>query len=79
MLICSQGWQSQICDSAQEFLAQPRPFVPSVLFLAFSDSNGLKFKRESPENAWRRLDLLRLNSVFGKLPRNRLSVEVFVA
>jgi FixJ family two-component response regulator len=35
-LIRSRGWQPQLCNSAQEFLARPRPFVPSTLILAFS-------------------------------------------
>lgn len=53
--ISSQGWQPQTCDSAREFLARPRPFVPSSLILAFSrtDSSGLEVQkriaRECPE------------------------------
>jgi FixJ family two-component response regulator len=55
LLICSYGWQPQIYDSAREFLARPRPFVPSSLILAFSptDSSGLEVQRrivrECPE------------------------------
>jgi FixJ family two-component response regulator len=55
LLIRSQGWELQSCDSAREFLARPRPFVPSALILAFSsaDSNGLELQkriaRECPE------------------------------
>jgi FixJ family two-component response regulator len=46
-LILSQGWQPQTCDSVSEFLARPRPSVPSCLILAFSssDSNGLEIQR----------------------------------
>jgi FixJ family two-component response regulator len=48
LLIYSQGWRPQTCDSAQEFLARPRPSVPSSLILAFSstDSSGLKVQRQ---------------------------------
>jgi FixJ family two-component response regulator len=55
LLICSYGWQPQIYDSAREFLARPRPLVPSSLILAFSptDSSGLEVQkrivRECPE------------------------------
>jgi FixJ family two-component response regulator len=47
MLIRSQGWEPQACESAQEFLGRPRPVVPSVLILAFSstDSNGLEIQK----------------------------------
>lgn len=47
LLIRSQGWQSQTCGSAQEFLALPRPLVPSCLILAFSstDSSGLEVQK----------------------------------
>lgn len=47
LLILSQGWQPQSCDSAEEFLARPRQFVPSSLILAFSctDSNGLEVQK----------------------------------
>ena len=47
LLILSQGWQPQICGSVREFVAQPRPFVPSSLILAFSstDSNGLEAQK----------------------------------
>jgi FixJ family two-component response regulator len=48
LLILSQGWQPHTCDSVSEFLAQPRPSVPSCLILAFSstDSNGLEVQRK---------------------------------
>jgi FixJ family two-component response regulator len=48
LLILSQGWQPQTCDSVSEFLARPRPCVPSCLILAFSstDSNGLEVQRK---------------------------------
>jgi FixJ family two-component response regulator len=47
LLILSRGWQAQTCDSVSEFLAQPRPSVPSCLILAFSstDSNSLEVQR----------------------------------
>jgi FixJ family two-component response regulator len=47
LLIRSRGWQPQTCDSVTEFLARPRPSVPSCLILAFSstDSNGLEVQR----------------------------------
>jgi FixJ family two-component response regulator len=47
LLIRSQGWQPQICDSARELLARPRPFVASCLILAFSsrDSNCLDVQK----------------------------------
>lgn len=47
LLIRSQGWQPQACDSAEEFLARPRPFVPSALILGFSstDPKGLDVQK----------------------------------
>jgi FixJ family two-component response regulator len=47
LLILSQGWQPQTCDSVSEFLARPRPSVPSCLILAFSstDANGLEVQK----------------------------------
>ena len=47
LLIRAQGWRSQTCDSAREFLSRPRPFIPSCLILAFSatDSNGLEVQK----------------------------------
>jgi FixJ family two-component response regulator len=47
LLIRSQCWQPQTCDSVSEFLARPRPSVPSCLILAFSstDSNGLEVQK----------------------------------
>src|SRR5262250_630043 len=35
-LICAEGWQAETFGSAQEFLAQPRPLVPSCLVLDVS-------------------------------------------
>ena len=55
LLIRSRGWQPQLCRSAQEFLAQPRPCVPSTLILAFSFANSSRLEvqkqiaRECPE------------------------------
>jgi FixJ family two-component response regulator len=47
LLIRSQGWQPLICDSAHDFLAQPRSCGPSSMILAFSstDSNGLEVQK----------------------------------
>jgi FixJ family two-component response regulator len=47
-LILSQGWQPQTCDSVSDFLARPRPSVPSCLILAFSsgDATGLEIQRK---------------------------------
>lgn len=47
LLILSQGWQPQICDSAQEFLVRPRSLVPSCIIFAFSsaNSNGLEVQK----------------------------------
>ncbi len=43
-LIARQGWQFEACESAQAFLARPRPLVPSCLILsrALRDVNGLE-------------------------------------
>jgi FixJ family two-component response regulator len=48
LLILSQGWRPETCDSVSEFLARPRPSGPSCLILAFSstDSNGLEIQRK---------------------------------
>jgi FixJ family two-component response regulator len=42
-----QGWQAEIFASAQEFLARPRPLVPSCLVLDFSLPvlNGLEVQK----------------------------------
>jgi FixJ family two-component response regulator len=47
LLIRSQGWEPQSCDSAREFLARPRTLVPSALIFAFSstDSNGVELQK----------------------------------
>ena len=36
LLICAEGWQAETFESAQEFLARPRPLVPSCLVLDVS-------------------------------------------
>jgi FixJ family two-component response regulator len=36
LLICAQGWQAETFGSPQEFLARPRPVVPSCLVLDVS-------------------------------------------
>jgi len=43
-LIAGQGWQVETFDTVREFLARPRPIVPSCLILARSqrDRNGLE-------------------------------------
>jgi FixJ family two-component response regulator len=54
-LISREGWQLEIYESAREFLARPRPLVPSCLILGLSlpDLNGLEeqklLTRERPE------------------------------
>ena len=47
-LINSQGWQFETFESAREFLARPRPLVPSCLLLARSlrDLNGLEDQKQ---------------------------------
>jgi PleD family two-component response regulator len=52
-LITRQGWQFEMFESANEFLARPRPLVPSRLILARSlrDLNGLE---EPKQIAWER-------------------------
>src|SRR5262245_7296806 len=35
-LICAEGWQAETFESAQEFLARPRPLVPSCVVLDVS-------------------------------------------
>jgi FixJ family two-component response regulator len=54
-LILSTGWQPETFASVQEFLARPRPVVPSCLILALSlpDRSGVELQkriaRERPE------------------------------
>ena len=47
LLIAQAGWQPQLCASAQEFLARPRPHSPSCLLLDVSlpDLNGLELQK----------------------------------
>jgi FixJ family two-component response regulator len=47
LMIRHAGWQPQICASAQEFLAHPRPRAPSCLVLDVSlpDLNGLDLQK----------------------------------
>jgi FixJ family two-component response regulator len=47
-LINCQGWQFETFESAREFLARPRPLVPSCLILARSlrDLNGLEEQKQ---------------------------------
>ena len=47
-LISRQGWQLEVFESAQEFLARQRPAVPSCLILALSapDWNGLEVQKQ---------------------------------
>jgi FixJ family two-component response regulator len=55
--IRSEGWQSETCKSAQEFLTRPRPIVPSCLVLDVSlpDLKGLDSQKrvasERPDTA----------------------------
>jgi FixJ family two-component response regulator len=47
ILICREGWEPEIFESAQELLARPRPRVPSCLILALSaDLNGLEVQKQ---------------------------------
>jgi len=47
LLICAQEWQAETFGSAQEFLARPRPLVPSCLVLDVSlpDLNALDIQK----------------------------------
>jgi FixJ family two-component response regulator len=47
LLIAEAGWEPQLCASAQEFLARPRPHSPSCLILDVSlpDLNGLELQK----------------------------------
>ena len=47
-LITREGWQFEMFESAREFLARPRPLVPSCLILALSlpDPNGLEVQKQ---------------------------------
>jgi len=55
LLIRSEGWQPETFASAREFLAQPRPFIPTCLILAVSPSDPdclevqKQIARERPE------------------------------
>ena len=42
-----EGWQPELCSSAQEFLGRPRPAVPScmVLDIGLPDLNGLDLQK----------------------------------
>jgi FixJ family two-component response regulator len=48
LLISCHGWQAETFSSAQEFLAGPRPIVPSclVLGLSSSDRTGLETQKQ---------------------------------
>jgi FixJ family two-component response regulator len=47
LLIQSEGWQPETCESAQQFLARPRAGVPSclVLDLSLPGLNGLELQK----------------------------------
>jgi FixJ family two-component response regulator len=47
-IIRSEGWQPETFESAQEFLARPRPLVPTCLILDLShpDLNGLGLQKQ---------------------------------
>jgi len=47
LLVAQAGWQPDLCASAQEFLARPRPLAPSCLVLDVSlpDLNGLELQK----------------------------------
>ena len=46
LLVTQAGWQPELCSSAQEFLARPRPLSPSCLVLDVSlpDRNGIELR-----------------------------------
>jgi FixJ family two-component response regulator len=44
-LINYEGWHFEMFESAREFLARPRPVVPSCAILALPDVNGLEEQR----------------------------------
>jgi FixJ family two-component response regulator len=48
LLIRAEGWEPELFDSAQEFLARPRAFAPSCLILDVNlpDLNGLELQRK---------------------------------
>jgi FixJ family two-component response regulator len=48
LLIARQGWQFETFESAREFLARPRPTVPSCLILAraLPDLNGVEEQKQ---------------------------------
>lgn len=54
-LVQASGWRAETCASAQDFLARPRPRIPSclVIGLAVADPGGLEVQRcvtaERPE------------------------------
>lgn len=47
-LVAREGWQLETLESAGEFLARPRPLVPSCLILALTlpDSNSLEVQKQ---------------------------------
>lgn len=47
LLVRSEGWQPELCSSAEEFLSRPRPSVPScmVLDVGLPDLNGLDLQK----------------------------------
>jgi FixJ family two-component response regulator len=47
LLIADAGWRPDLCASAQEFLARPRPLCPSCLVLdvTLPDLNGLELQK----------------------------------
>ena len=47
LLVRCEGWQPEICSSAQDFLARPRVAVPHCLVLDISlpDGNGLELQK----------------------------------
>jgi FixJ family two-component response regulator len=75
-LVARQGWQFETFESAQEFLARPRPLVPSCLILARSlpDMNVLEEQKQiSRERAEVRIIVV---SQYGDVPT---SVEAMKA
>ena len=45
-LFAREGWRFQPFESVQEFLAQPRPLVPSCLVISLPDRNSLEGQKQ---------------------------------
>jgi FixJ family two-component response regulator len=45
-LVAREGWHFEAFESVREFLARPRPLVPTCLILALPDLNGLEEQKQ---------------------------------